>query len=1650
MNSNIQEQNSPSMEVEELNEALLNLKKELEEGDITQKGYYKKVDQIMERYHKGVEARKSQVIKETNGHSLPELEPESEPTPEEIPNPPLAFPQHDEYSPSNEAHTPLRIDTSPLPKEKISPMSEPQFPSPSPYFDTPESRDDNSPFEPQAQYDPYPPVNSNYPTISTSNHQRNHSSTLSPASRTSYHSNHQNFNTFRRQTTSQLDLPQGTNRQYPHLRSPSADPGTYRNFQSLPLHGRSISQFDPPTHYGHDNSRRSVLSLRQFDDIPHHVPNSHNYQNRYSPPEHSDSIARRLSESIDRLSIHSNDSSSYYQKSPSVYSNSVPGYSTSKPLPDCPNLIGVLNHMALHAPKALAYTVVDNKGHEASRITWEKLHIQVDKYYQLLHKKITRGERVGLFFRKVETIEFLCALFGCFVAGAVAVPIVATETLSDLDHVIDHSQCRKVITTDANYKSLTKEGRLSQLEWIRNHESTISAHLKRRRFTPFPHSAEMNDLALIEYSKDPLGAIRGVAISHRTIMAQCQAVREYFDTRFSSVVRNNTQESYSPTNPNLPNTTTNGFNPHQTNLLLSIEPRAQVGLVLGGFSSLFCGFHTVFASSALFDSADSYAYTLNRYHANMTILDYNAIKKLIHLNRNAPAPKTTLLEKLQVVMIDCVSPSSMIDKQFVDFFLKKYGAHCPFETLTPVCSLPDHGGMIVSISDIQYNSQDDPELSRLIWLDRNALYTGSVIKASPLDIQEPYVQDPRYCSVISFGSLMPEVTVIIVNPDTFSICSPEMIGEIWVDAPSLSGGYWELPQLSEQVFHAQAFFPDSGDRLEGEYLRTGLAGFLIDQQLVVLGHLHDGIVEKVPYPDSHDSHALYNPTFSYRTHQGSSLGSSALHCHPDITEAVAFDGGFSDIPGLVVAVETPLKHPEQWSQISNQVYQIISSIHGIIPYMIIVSKPEDLPRRLKNGMPIVSAPLCAKFYRAGELPTLHLKVKPEAIQELVSLNHLPLRLPQDPNRVIPQHTGMEMLPQGMDERFGMDIDKFKSITEILAWRAHITPNDLAHVTIDSKGKEIKSWTYSKFYSKISNLAYYLSSKRGLAPGAAVLVIIPHGVEAVSAVHGALAADLTVIPYHDMDPGRLYEEIPALAGLIKDFNIQAILINSPIEDLLRGRRFNETIANSTNYNKLVLPQLINISKIPKTSKKLEGRFDGIGAVLILVYFAANLERQCVKFLPSTLLLQCKLHKCDLNLSPSRPLLVGVRGYNGVGFFHSHLVGIYVGCKTLSLIQTEFSSNPKGWFELIERTQISTVFATRPMVRHAMKALPASNKPATSPGAALQSHPVPGANFVLHGLRAILVPMEGRVDVEFLDSAILALAPYQLDPLSVVPSYETPFNSLISHRAHLDYEPLKLHLHLPSLRVGKVIPVDDPAIYSSKGPVLTLIDSGRVSRDTMIAIVNPVTHTVCQVDEIGEIWVCSDCNADGPGLSREQELYRQFGACIVGGDSSLQYARTGDLGFLHPDQRYDTRPVGEIIATSPLLFVLGGMDQTLNVDGVNHFCQDIETTIEKCHPALIPNSCVTFELDPSQIGIAVEVKPLANNSSDRPSVVDLRLGSTIINAVYDQHGFCPYVIIFLPARSIPRSRLNDKARLLTRDLWKANRLPIIDVLMIGGQK
>ena len=161
-----------------------------------------------------------------------------------------------------------------------------------------------------------------------------------------------------------------------------------------------------------------------------------------------------------------------------------------------------------------------------------------------------------------------------------------------------------------------------------------------------------------------------------------------------------------------------------------------------------------------------------------------------------------------------------------------------------------------------------------------------------------------------------------------------------------------------------------------------------------------------------------------------------------------------------------------------------------------------------------------------------------------------------------------------------------------------------------------------------------------------------------------------------------------------------------------------------------------------------------------------------------------------------------------------------------------------------------------------------------------------------------------------------------------------------------EPIELWLDVVALRQGYVYAVDP----DTHPDALLVQDSGMVPVNTQIAIVNPETCTLSRVGEYGEIWVQSDaCAKSFYGTKQEFDLER-FNGRILDADPSVPYMRTGDLGFLHTV----TRPIGAAgqLVEMQVLFVLGNIGETFEVNGLNHFPIDIEHSVESCHRNILP--------------------------------------------------------------------------------------------------
>ena len=91
-------------------------------------------------------------------------------------------------------------------------------------------------------------------------------------------------------------------------------------------------------------------------------------------------------------------------------------------------------------------------------------------------------------------------------------------------------------------------------------------------------------------------------------------------------------------------------------------------------------------------------------------------------------------------------------------------------------------------------------------------------------------------TLVSSGVSVPDHAVRIVARETGEALGPRQIGEIWVAGPSVSPGFWQGAAASAERF---------GQKVQGEngkFLRTGDLGFFDDDELFIVSRLDDLIV----------------------------------------------------------------------------------------------------------------------------------------------------------------------------------------------------------------------------------------------------------------------------------------------------------------------------------------------------------------------------------------------------------------------------------------------------------------------------------------------------------------------------------------------------------------------------------------------------------------------------------------------------------------------------------------------------------------------------------------------------------------------------------------------------------------------------------------
>lgn len=581
-------------------------------------------------------------------------------------------------------------------------------------------------------------------------------------------------------------------------------------------------------------------------------------------------------------------------------------HNRSIPMSRFDSLGAVLRHRGKTNPKQPAFWVLDPKGREMTSITWDKFASKAEKLAQVIRDKsgLYRGDRVALIYRDTEIIDFAVALLGCFIAGVVAVPVNCFDDYQKLNMLLTTTQAHLALTTDNNLKNFQRDITTNRLrwpagvEWWKTNEFG-SFHPKKKDETP---ALQVPDLAYIEFSRAPTGDIRGVVLSHRTIMHQMACITAVVNT----VPHNQKKDSFNPTLRDRDGNFVVQDGHHGETILSYLDPREGIGMILGVMYGIYGGHTTIWMEAKTVDTAGLYAHLITRYHASILVADYSRLKFAAYnyqqdpmTTRNFKKGTDPNFSSVKLCLIDTLTVDTEFHDVLADRWFKPLRNERARDIVAPMLCLPEHGGMIVSmrdwlggeermgcpLSDETEETVDEDEgapspddnstyhefnsltpairatkwkakktlrtdLSEVL-LDKEALKSNEIVVLAMGEEARRRASEPGTIKVGSFGFPIPDATLAVVDPETSLLCAPLSIGEIWVDSPSLSGGFWSLPRHTDTIFHARPLRFVEGSPtpifLDMEFLRTGLLGFIVDGKVYILGLYEDRIRQKVEW-----------------------------------------------------------------------------------------------------------------------------------------------------------------------------------------------------------------------------------------------------------------------------------------------------------------------------------------------------------------------------------------------------------------------------------------------------------------------------------------------------------------------------------------------------------------------------------------------------------------------------------------------------------------------------------------------------------------------------------------------------------------------------------------------------------------------------------
>uniref|UniRef100_A0AAG5DPY8 DMAP1-binding domain-containing protein n=1 Tax=Anopheles atroparvus TaxID=41427 RepID=A0AAG5DPY8_ANOAO len=481
-------------------------------------------------------------------------------------------------------------------------------------------------------------------------------------------------------------------------------------------------------------------------------------------------------------------------------------------------ITGVLRWRANSSPDHVLYTLLNAKGAVAKTLTCSELHKRAEKIAALLQErgKVNPGDHVALIFP--PGLDLICAFYGCLYLGAVPVTIRPPHpqnlitTLPTVRMIVDVSKSGIILSIQSIIKLLKSREAATSID-PKSWPTILDIEDNPKRKLAAIANSTLDSTAYLDFSVSTCGRLSGVIITHRSLSSLCASLKlacELYPSR---------------------------------HVALCLDPYCGLGFSMWTLISVYSGHHSILIAPYEVEANPSlWLSTLSQYRVRDTFCSYgvielctkalsNSIQALKQRNINLGCVRTC-------VVVAEERPRVQLTQQFCKLF-QALG-------LNTRCVSTSFGCRVNPAICVQGASSAE---SAQVYVDLRALRNNRVALVER--------GAPNSLCLVESGKLLPGVKVIIANPDSKGQCGDSHLGEIWVQSPHNSNGYFTI--YGDETDYNDHFNAKlvTGCSTSDIWARTGYLGFLRRTECSQAGSILDETTPSIASRDS-DTESIHS------------------------------------------------------------------------------------------------------------------------------------------------------------------------------------------------------------------------------------------------------------------------------------------------------------------------------------------------------------------------------------------------------------------------------------------------------------------------------------------------------------------------------------------------------------------------------------------------------------------------------------------------------------------------------------------------------------------------------------------------------------------------------------------------------------------------